>query len=179
MAHAKRSCQPGKSKSGVALPRILIPTLAKSARVGQPQIEIPPGKKVGQPPRHDGYAVFELEARLLTGAGRTPRRQTRRRPRSPGPPRIRCPRQGLSPDCPPGLRISAGRPLESSWCPILPRFLRRVGLAGCPTRRGARCVGHPAIAVSSLRGPAGLERGISHVPWKIYSESSTSLHGTQ
>ena len=51
-AHAKRSCQPGKNKSGTALPRILTPTLAKSARVGQPQIEIPPGKRVGQPPTY-------------------------------------------------------------------------------------------------------------------------------
>jgi len=39
-AHAKRSCQPGKNKSGTALPRIHTPTLAKSARVGQPQIEL-------------------------------------------------------------------------------------------------------------------------------------------
>ena len=57
-AHAKRSCQPGKSKSGAALLRILTPTLAKSARVGQPQIEIPPGKKVGRPP-----ASFRVRSR--------------------------------------------------------------------------------------------------------------------
>ena len=67
MAHAKRSCQPGKSKSGVALPRILIPTLAKSARVGQPQIEIPPGKKVGHPPGMTATPSSNLRRASLLG----------------------------------------------------------------------------------------------------------------